>query len=195
MRENSHKSKLSTTLNNPRASSSFIDSCTVYFPPLVATHQRDRSYAVKSATGVKEYIRKLCRSALCTDTATIYLTGPSVSDGSLLFWDNGDGLTDDSELYTPRQLLEDVKNCSAKRLFIVADYSYSGAMINRFNNRIKRHPHHFRNVMAISSTSWGEHSWRSEFTDAFVKHSKEGNNTKCVKDVFEVSRTRFTARE
>ena len=116
----------------------------------------------------------------------LYLTGPSKSDGSLLFWDNGNGLTDDSELYTPRQLLEDVKNCSAKRLFIVADYSYSGAMINKIKSRMGRHPEHFRNLVAISSTSWNEYSWRSDFTEAFVKHNKEGKTTKCVTDIVKV---------
>lgn len=153
---------------------------------LVALHQRDKSYAVNSAITAKEYIKKLCGSSLCVDTATLYLTGPSKSDGSLLFWDNGNGLTDDSELYSPRELLEDVKNCSAKRLFIVADYSYSGAMINKIKSRMERHPALYRNLVAISSTSWNQSSWRSDFTEAFVKHSKEGMTTKCVTDVVEV---------
>lgn len=141
---------------------------------------------MNNAIRAKEYIKKLCGSSLCADTVTLYLTGPSMSDGSLLFWDNGNGLTDDSELYTPNKLLEDVKNCSARRLFIVADYSYSGAMINKIKSRMERHPGHYRNLVAISSTSWNESSWRSDFTEAFVKHSKEGTTTKCVTDVVEV---------
>lgn len=158
-----------------------------YFILSVAPHQRDHSYAVNRATGVKEYIKKLCRSSNCYDTITLYLTGPSNSDGSLLFWDNGDGITDDSELYTPKQLLEDIKNCSAQHIFIVADYSYSGAMINRLKSRMKRHPSQFPNLLAISSAAWGEYAWRSDFTDAFVRNNKKGKNTKCVRDVFEVS--------
>ena len=141
---------------------------------------------MNSAITVKEYVKKLCRSSLCVDTITLYLTGPSKSDGSLLFWDDGNGLTDDSELYSPRELLEDVKNCSAGRLFIVADYSYSGAMINKIKSRMDRHPGLYRNLVAISSTSWNQSSWRSDFTEAFVKHSKEGLTTKCVTDVVEV---------
>ena len=154
---------------------------------LVGMHQRHKSYAVNRATHVKEYIKKLCRPSKCVDTFTLYLTGPSNSDGSLLFWD-GDkaGITEEHEMYTPKELLEDVKNCSARRLFIVADYSYSGAMINRLKSRIRRHPEQFRNLVAISSASWGEYAWRSDFTDAFVKHNKEGNTTKCVMDVYEV---------
>lgn len=159
----------------------------------LALHQRDKSYAVNSAITAKEYIKKLCGSSLCVDTATLYLTGPSKSDGSLLFWDNGNGLTDDSELYSPRELLEDVKNCSAKRLFIVADYSYSGAMINKIKSRMERHPALYRNLVAISSTSWNQSSWRSDFTEAFVKHSKEGMTTKCVTDVVEEIKKRFQA--
>ena len=153
---------------------------------LVSPHQRDKSYAVNSAITVKEYISKLCRSSPCVDTITLYLTGPSKSDGSLLFWDNGNGLTDNSELYSPRELLDDVKNCSARRLFIVADYSYSGAMVNKIKNRMERHPRLYRNLVAISSTSWNQSSWRSDFAEAFVKRSKEGMTTKCVTDVVEV---------
>lgn len=157
-------------------------------------HQRHKSYAVNRATHVKEYIKKLCRPSKCVDTFTLYLTGPSNSDGSLLFWD-GDkaGITEEHEMYTPKELLEDVKNCSARRLFIVADYSYSGAMINRLKSRIRRHPEQFRNLVAISSASWGEYAWRSDFTDAFVKHNKEGNTTKCVMDVYEVIKQEFEA--
>jgi len=157
----------------------------------LAPHQRDRSYAVYSPSSAKEYIKKLCGSSLCVDTVTLYLTGPSKSDGSLLFWDNGNGLTDDSELYSPRELLEDVKNCSANRLFIVADYSYSGAMVNKIKSRMDRHPGHYQNLVAISSTSWNQYSWRSDFTEAFIKHSKEGMTTKCVTDVVEDIKKRF----
>ena len=154
---------------------------------IVSPHQRDKSYAVNSAITAKEYIKKLCGSSRCVDTITLYLTGPSKSDGSLLFWDDGNGITDDSELYSPRELLDDVKNCSAKRLFIVADYSYSGAMINKIKSRMERHPGLYRNLVAISSTLWNQSSWRSDFTEAFVKHSKEVKTTKCVTDVVEVT--------
>lgn len=153
---------------------------------LVALQQRGKSFAVNNDITAKEYIRKLCRSSLCVDTFTLYLTGPSKSDGSLLFWDNGNGLTETSEIYSPRELLEDVKNCSARRLFIVADYSYSGAMIEKIKTRMDRHPAQYRNLMAISSTLWNQSSWRSDFAEAFVKHSKEGTTTKCVTGVVEV---------
>lgn len=141
---------------------------------------------MKSSAVVREYIRKICRSGPCVDTLTLYLTGPSTGDGSLLFWDNGDGITQESELYSPRHLLDDIKNCSAKRVFLVADYSYSGALINRLKNRMKRHPKQFSNLMAILSSSWEEPAWRSDFTDAFIKHNKEGITTTCVADVFQV---------
>jgi len=153
---------------------------------LVASDQQEKSYAVNNAITAKEYIKKLCGSSVCVDTVTLYLTGPSKSDGSLLFWDDGNGLTDNSELYSPRELLEDVKNCSARRLYIVADYSYSGAMIEKIKIRMERHPAHYRNLVAISSTLWNQSSWRSDFAEAFVKHIKEGVTTKCVTDVVEV---------
>lgn len=171
------------SLANEKYSLQFLN---YIFLLLVSPHQRDKSYAVNSAITAKEYIKKLCKSFPCVDTITLYLTGPSKSDGSLLFWDNGNGLTDDSELYSPKELLEDVKNCTARRLFIVADYSYSGAMINKIKSRMERHPRLYRNLVAISSTSWNQSSWRSDFTDAFVKQSKEGTTTKCVTDVVEV---------
>lgn len=69
----------------------------------------------------------------------------------------------------------------------MADYSYSGAMVNRITSRMRRHPDQFKNLVATSSGSWDEYSWKSEFTDAFVRHNKEGRRTKCVADVFEVS--------
>ena len=119
------------------------------------------------------------------DTLTLYLTGPSTGDGFLLFWDNGDGITQDSEFYSPRDLLDDIKNCSAKRVFLVADYSYSGALIKKLENRMTRHPKQFSNVMAMSSSLY-EPAWRSDFTDAFIKHNKQGITTTCVADVFQV---------
>lgn len=149
----------------------------------LAVHQRLESFPVKSSTVVSEYIRKICRSGPCVDTLTLYLTGPSTGDGSLLFWDNGDGITQDSELYSPRKLLDDIKNCSAKRVFLVADYSYSGALIDRLKK--KRHPKQFSNLMAILSSSSKEPAWRSDFTHAFIKHNKQGNTTTCVADVFQ----------
>lgn len=161
----------------------------------LALHQRDKSYPVKKATVVKEYVKKLCQSLTCVDTITLYMTGPANGDGALLFWDNGNGITEDSaELYTPKQLLEDIKNCQAKRIFIVADYSYSGALINKIRGRIRRHPDQFPNLVAISSSSGREYTLRSDFTDAFVKHNKEGRTTKCVADVFKGIRQEFQAK-
>lgn len=137
---------------------------------------------------VKEYIKRLCQSVRCVGTITLYLTGPSNSDGALMFWDRAiHGRTEASELYTPKHLFDDLKNCTAKRIFLVADYSYSGAMIKRLESKIKRHPDQFGNIVAMSSTGVGEYSWRGEFTKAFVKHNKEGNTTKCFGEVFEVS--------
>ena len=144
---------------------------------------------VDRTTKVRQYISNLCRSILCVETLTLYLTGPANSDGALMFWDRNEvGITDESKLYTPKQLLDDIRNCSARRVFLIADYSYSGAMINRVKSRITRHPDQFRNILAISSTDWGEYAWRNNFTDAFVEKSKEGPITKSVIQVFKVSR-------
>ena len=156
---------------------------------VVAKDQIEKTYVVERTTKVRQYISNLCRSILCVETLTLYLTGPANSDGALMFWDrNQVGITDESKLYTPKQLLDDIRNCSARRVFLIADYSYSGAMISRLKSRISRHPDQFRNIMAISSTDWGEYAGRNNFTDVFIEKNKEGPMTKSVIQVFKVSR-------
>lgn len=151
----------------------------------LAKDQIEKTYVVDRTTKVRQYISNLCRSILCVETLTLYLTGPANSDGALMFWDrNQVGITDESKLYTPKQLLDDIRNCSARRVFLIADYSYSGAMINRLKSRISRHPDQFRNIMAISSTDWGEYAGRNNFTDVFIEKNKEGPMTKSVIQVF-----------
>ncbi|XP_068745728.1 uncharacterized protein [Montipora capricornis] len=152
----------------------------------LAQEQIKKSYAVDRTTKVRQYIKNLCSSTLCVDTLTLYLTGPAKSDGALMFWDRrGDGIADKSELYRPKDLLDDIKNCSANRVFLVADYSYSGEMIGRLKKRIGSHPNQFRNIVAISSTGRKGYAWRSDFTDAFVNKNTEGPRTKCLTQVFE----------
>ena len=139
---------------------------------------------------MSKYIKGLCRAhSSCVDTFTLYLTGPSNSDGSLLFWDTtGKGLmTENGMLYTPKELFDDLKNCSAKRIFIVADYSYAGVMMNKMKSRMLRHRRHFRNVLVMSSASVGEYSLGSDFTFALINQSRTGNHIKCVREVFQVS--------
>ena len=40
----------------------------------------------------RNHLRKLCQSVHCADSLVLYLTGPAMSDGSMLLWDvDGNG--------------------------------------------------------------------------------------------------------
>lgn len=137
--------------------------------------------------GVTDYIGKLCRSRWCVDTLVLYLTGPARSNGALLMWDiNGDGLTENREMFAINEIFKHLSDCNAKRVFIIADYSYSGHLAHRLKE-LQRHRHRnaYAHITVVTSSESNEYSWRSEFTESLVKYGKS-NKTRSIKQILQV---------
>lgn len=137
--------------------------------------------------GVTDYIGKLCRSLWCVDTLVLYLTGPARSNGALLMWDlNGDGLTENREMYAIHEIFKQLRNCNAKRVLIIADYSYSGHLVHRLQE-LQRHRHRdsYKHITVLASSESNEYSWRNEFTTTLIKYGTQ-NTTRSVHQLFQV---------
>jgi hypothetical protein len=148
---------------------------------------RDAAAAVTDF-GVTDYIGKLCKARWCVDTLVLYLTGPAKSNGALLMWDvNGDGLTENKEMYAIHEIFKHLNSCTAKRVYIIADYSYSGHLVHKL--RVLSRPGHrgsYEHITVITSSQANEYSWRNDFTQAIIKYGKQ-NRTRCIKQLFQVN--------
>mgnify|MGYP001799211126 CR=1 FL=1 len=100
----------------------------------------------------------------------------------MLFRDeNNDGLIEDKEEYSFHDLKSDLKNCEAKKIFVVADYSYSGQLIHKFPGKRLSNK-----VVMLSSTSQHEYTWGNEFTKTFIESARSGRASG-MREIFEVS--------
>ncbi|CAM1307787.1 Uncharacterised protein g4688 [Pycnogonum litorale] len=125
-------------------------------------------YPVAKKSAMRYHINKMCNSAHCVDSFVMYVNGPATHDGSILLWDvDSNGIVGTYEKYTVDELMEDLEECLARRIFIVADYSYSGRLAAGFESSSKH-----KNVQVFASGRPSEYSYRSEFTDhwAHFKH-------------------------
>ena len=130
---------------------------------------------------VRARVKDVCRLRSCVDTLVLYLTGPARSNGALLFWDeNNDGLIESKEEYSFHDIMADLRKCTARRVFLVADYSYSGNLVHKFPGKRPS-----RKTVIFTSTSQHEYSWRSDFTEAFV-HSSRSNKVVSMREIFQV---------
>lgn len=147
---------------------------------------RDAAAAVTDF-GVTDYIGKLCRARLCVDTLVLYLTGPAKSNGALLMWDvNGDGLTENKEMYAVHEVFKHLKNCTAKRVYIIADYSYSGHLVHKLNELSRSSQgRSYQHITVIASSQANEYSWRNDFTQTLIKYGKQ-STTRCMNQLFQV---------
>jgi len=121
------------------------------------------------------------------DTLVLYLTGPARSNGALLMWDmNGDVLTEKTERFAINEIFKHLSDCNAKRVFIIADYSYSGHLAHRLKE-LQRHRHRnaYAHITVVTSSESNEYSWRSEFTESLVKYGKS-NKTRSIKQILQV---------
>lgn len=74
---------------------------------------------------VRNHLRTMCRSE-CVDSLVLYLNGPTLADGSMLFWDeNGNGKVDLDERYSVKELVDDVADCHASQLVILAQQGHA----------------------------------------------------------------------
>lgn len=84
------------------------------------------------------------------------------------------------ETYTSDELLEDLSECSAKHVYIVADQSFSG----RLADALQSSEHINTRVTVFSSGSRHDYSWESELTNEWA-HANHTDH--CVASVYEVS--------
>ncbi|KAM7303066.1 uncharacterized protein ISCGN_018574 [Ixodes scapularis] len=127
---------------------------------------------------LRYHLQRLCLTSHCADSLFVYLNSPTFSDGSSLLWDvDGNGQADEEEIYSIRELLFDLKNCSAKQVVVVADQNFSGELARAF----ARSKHH-GNVLFFGSSQKEEYSWRSELTRHWTAYD---HSHACVRDVQE----------
>ncbi|KAK7499367.1 hypothetical protein BaRGS_00009342, partial [Batillaria attramentaria] len=143
----------------------FLHSCNFKSIPNVTCIVIDgdppqKVYPAALKLALRNHIAKLCMAPHCVDSLFLYLNSPARSDGSSLLWDvNGDGLADDHERYTVRELKEDLSHCAAKQVTVVVDQSFSGEVVQE----LRQSPAH-ANVLVFASGKSGEYSFGDEYT-------------------------------
>jgi hypothetical protein len=122
------------------------------------------------------------------DSLVIYLNKPTKSNGAMLIWDgNNDGLAEESERYEVKEFFDDLRNCKAKQVTVLADQSFSGLLLDRFR-QAKRHSSRgtLKNVVVVTSANSDGFSNRGSFTQQWVQHSISRLRQRCLKDVIQV---------
>lgn len=108
----------------------------------------------------------------------------------MLIWDrNNDGVAEESERYEVKEFLDDLRNCKAKQVTVLADYSFSGLLLEKFRSA-KRHSSRgtLKNVVVVTSASSDGFSTHGTFTEKWTRFSMPRNNRqRCLKDVIQVS--------
>ncbi|XP_045122251.1 uncharacterized protein LOC123510870 [Portunus trituberculatus] len=128
------------------------------------------------------HLRSLCATPLCTDSLVLYLTGPSLHDGTLLLWDEDrNGLMRAGEVYSPKELLKDLRNCAARQVTVLVDTSYGGEIVNAFASSRDHH-----NVQVYAAAGSGEYSWGHEFSSHWLHYNHLDS---CTARVHQVSRS------
>lgn len=127
------------------------------------------------------HVQKLCRVPHCVNSLVLYLNSPAKNDGTSLLWDlDEDGIADNSEEYTIRELKEDLELCAANYVHLVVDQSFSGDIADAFKNS-KRH----RNVIVFASGDNNEYAYNDEYS----RHWTRSNHTfDCTWDIHEHSK-------
>ena len=138
---------------------------------------------------IRDQIKDLCLSE-CVDSLVIYLNKPTKSNGAMLVWDgNNDGFAEESERYEVREFFDDLKNCKANQVTVLADHSFSALLLERFRYA-KRHSSRgtLKNVVVVTSASSDGYSTRGSFTEKWVRYSVHRHNRqRCLKDVIQVN--------
>lgn len=135
---------------------------------------------------IRSQIKNLCLST-CVDSFVIYLNKPTKSNGAMLIWDgNSDGFSEESERYDIKEFIDDLRNCKAKQVTVLADQSFSSLLLEKFRSA-KRHSSRgtLKNVVIVTSTS--SHSTSGRFIEKWVRYSlPKQNRQRCLKDVLQV---------
>lgn len=142
---------------------------------------------------IRSQIKNLCGS-MCVDSLVIYLNKPTKSNGAMLIWDgNYDGFAEESERYEVKEFFDDLRNCKAKQVTVLADHSFSGLLLEKFRSA-KRHSSRgtLKNVVVVTSASSDGYSTRGSFTEKWVRYSLHRHNRqRCLKDVIQVNLTKM----
>ncbi|KAJ8024926.1 hypothetical protein HOLleu_34987 [Holothuria leucospilota] len=137
--------------------------------------------------GIRNHISTLCRTRNCVDTFFIYMNSPALTDGTSLLWDrDSDGLATSDETYTSDELLEDLSECLAKHVYVVADQSFSG----RLADALQSSEHINTRVTVFSSGSRHDYSWESELTNEWA-HANHTDH--CVASIYESYQDKLTS--
>ena len=138
---------------------------------------------------IRSQIKNLCSSE-CVDSLVIYLNKPTKSNGAILIWDgNSDGFAEESERYEVREFFDDLRNCKAKQVTVLADQSFSALLLEKFRSA-KRHSSRgtLKNIVVVTSASSDGYSARGSFTEEWVRYSGHRHNRqRCLKDVIQVN--------
>ncbi|PIK53216.1 hypothetical protein BSL78_09855 [Apostichopus japonicus] len=145
------------------------------------------TYPATNKYGLRNHISTLCRTSDCVDSFFIYLNSPALTDGTSLLWDrNQDGWATTDEVYTTDELMEDLSDCTAKQVYVVADQSFSGRLAEALQNSESLHP----KVTVFTSGSKHDYSWASELTNEWAR----ANHTDyCVTTIYESYQERLTS--
>ena len=126
---------------------------------------------------------------MCVDSLVIYLNKPTKSNGAMLIWDgNNDGFAEESERYDVKEFFDDLRNCKAKQITVLADHSFSGFLLEKFRSA-KRHSSRgtLKNLVVVTSASSDGFPNRGSFTEKWVRYSlPRHNRQRCLKDVIQV---------
>ncbi|GAB6027493.1 hypothetical protein CHUAL_001745 [Chamberlinius hualienensis] len=129
----------------------------------------------------RNYIQHVCQAPLCVDSLVIYLNNPITRDGHMLLWDIDDnGQMDSTEYYTLKEFYSDVNNCNAHQVYIFADQSYSGHLVNYFAQSNQN-----ANIIVMGSGTEDDYSYNNEFTKYWATPSHL--LTKCITEIHEES--------
>ena len=88
---------------------------------------------------------------------------------------------DESEQYKVSEFLQDISDCEARRIFIIADQSFSGRLVEALESA--NSTPQYDNVVVFTSGGSMDYSWDSELTSQWVNSNQ---TTQCVDDVFMV---------
>ncbi|XP_022108252.1 uncharacterized protein LOC110988761 [Acanthaster planci] len=141
-------------------------------------HSNRNSYPATQKDAIRNHISTLCRVPNCVETLVIYLNSPTTNDGTSLLWDtDNNGVASDAETYSTMELLEDLEDCRAKRIYVIADQSYSGLLAESI---IMSESH--GNVVVFASSGSTEYAWNDELTWQWIQAN---HTTQCVDVIFE----------
>ncbi|XP_071803743.1 uncharacterized protein [Asterias amurensis] len=136
------------------------------------------SYPATQKDAIRNHISTLCRVTNCVETLVIYLNSPVMNDGTSLLWDtDSDGVASETETYTASEFLGDIEDCRAKRIYVIADQSFSGLLAETIITSEKHN-----NVVVFASGGATEYSWNDELTWQWVEAN---HTTQCVDGIFE----------